>query len=76
MGATTNQNPAVMAPIRSRICAHVPCLCTVPDGEEYCGPTCQDAARKDAKIACQCDHLACPKTTRSFIASTVDLQSL
>jgi hypothetical protein len=49
MGATTNQNPAVMAPIRIRICAYIPCLCNVPDGEQYCGAACRDAAKEDAK---------------------------
>jgi hypothetical protein len=76
MGATTNQNPAVMAPLRSRICAHIPCLCTVPEGEEYCGVACRDAAKQDAKTACPCDHVACPQTIRLFATFNADLQSL
>jgi len=76
MGATMNQNPAVMANPRKRMCAHIPCLCTVPDGEEYCGLACRDAAREDAKIACQCDHAACPRPIRPFAARSADLQGL
>lgn len=76
MEVTTNQNPAVMAPLRTRICAHVPCLCTVPDEDEFCGPTCRDAAREDAKIACQCDHITCPQPNRPLVVSRVYRQSL
>lgn len=75
METTTSQNPAVMAPVRSRICANVPCLCTVPDGEEYCGPACRDGAREGTGTACQCDHITCPQTTRPF-ANRANLHSL
>ena len=76
MGATTNQNPAVMANPRKRFCAHIPCLCTLPDGEEYCGEACRDAGSEDVEIACQCDHLACPLTFRQFAGrSAADLPS-
>ena len=74
VGEMTNQNPAVMANPRNRIWAHTPCLCTVPEGEEYCGPSCRGAAREDAKIACQCDHTGCSRTIRPFPAYSVDLQ--
>jgi hypothetical protein len=47
-------------------CAHVPCLCDVPSGEEYCGEACRFAGSADVEIACQCNHLACPLTTRQF----------
>ena len=76
MGATTNQNPAVMAPIRIRICAYIPCLCNVPDDEEYCAAACREAAKEDAKTACPCDHVACPQTIRLFAAFSPQLQSL
>ena len=45
---------------KSRKCAHIPCLCEVADGEEYCGNACRDAGSEDAEIACQCDHPPCP----------------
>jgi len=44
----------------SRKCAHIPCLCEVADGQEYCGEFCRIAEREDIEIACQCDHLPCP----------------
>src|ERR1700747_610062 len=40
----------------TRKCAHIPCLCDVEDGQEYCGETCRDAGSQDGEIACQCDH--------------------
>jgi len=49
-----------------RKCAHIPCLCDVADGEEYCGQICRDAGSEDVEIACQCDHLACPLEARQF----------
>ncbi len=45
-------------------CAHIPCLCDVRPGEEYCWEACRFAGREDVEIACQCDHLACPLVTR------------
>lgn len=32
-----------MANRKTRKCAHIPCLCNVLDGEEYCGNACRDA---------------------------------
>jgi hypothetical protein len=55
-----------MANKRMEKCAHIPCLCDVADGEEYCGATCRDAGSDDVEIACQCDHPACPLTFRWF----------
>jgi hypothetical protein len=51
-----------MANKNGKKCAHIPCLCDVPDGEEYCGIFCRDAGSEDVEIACQCDHPACPLT--------------
>lgn len=76
MEATTNQNPAVMANPKKRMCAHIPCLCTVPDREEYCGPACRDAAREDAKSACHCNHAACPRPIPPFAGRSADQQGL
>jgi len=57
-------------------CAHIPCLCDVPDGEEFCGEACRDAGSEDIEIACQCDHPACPLTFRRFAPpSAADLVS-
>jgi hypothetical protein len=47
-------------------CAHIPCLCDVPNGKQYCGDACRDAGSAEVEIACQCDHLACPLTFRQF----------
>ena len=44
------------------ICAHIPCRCAVPQGEQYCGEACRDAGSEDVEIACQCDHAPCPFT--------------
>lgn len=41
-------------------CAHIPCLCDVPDGQEFCGEACRYAGSEDVEIACQCDHAPCP----------------
>lgn len=48
-------------------CAHIPCLCDVTDGQEYCGETCRDAGSEDIEIACQCNHAPCPLTTSEFL---------
>ena len=59
---------------KTRKCAHIPCLCDVPKGEEYCGDACRDAGSEDVEIACQCDHPACPLTFRPFVPrSAADL---
>jgi hypothetical protein len=55
-----------MANQKTKKCAHIPCLCDVRNGEEYCGEACRDAGGEDVEIACQCDHPACPLTFRRF----------
>ena len=57
----------VMANQETRKCAHIPCLCDVPRGIEYCSDSCRDAGIDDIEIACQCDHTACPLTIRQFV---------
>ena len=47
-------------------CAHIPCLCDVAQGEEYCGEACREAGSQDVEIACQCSHPACPLTFQRF----------
>ena len=59
---------------KTKKCAHIPCLCDVADGEEYCGQPCRDAGSDDVEIACRCDHALCPLTFRYFASrSAVDL---
>ncbi len=53
-----------MAKKKTTKCAHIPCLCDVADGKEYCGEACRDAGSEDIEIACQCDHPACPLVVR------------
>jgi hypothetical protein len=48
-------------------CAHIPCLCNVSAGQEYCGDSCREAGSEDVEIACPCDHPACPLTVRQFL---------
>jgi hypothetical protein len=55
-----------MATQEKKKCAHIPCLCRVADGEEYCGEVCRDAGSEEVEIACQCDHPACPLTLQQF----------
>jgi hypothetical protein len=56
-----NKNDGVsMKDNNGKKCAHIPCLCDVPDGEQYCGEACRDASSEDVEIACQCDHASCP----------------
>ena len=43
-------------------CAHMPCLCDVGPGQEYCSEACRDAGSEDVEIACQCGHASCPLT--------------
>ena len=63
-----------MANQETEKCAHIPCLCTVANGEEYCGEACRDAGSDDVEIACQCDHPACPLTVREVLSGTaIDL---
>ena len=60
-----------MANQKTKICAHIPCLCVVTNGDEYCGEACRDAGSEDVEIACQCDHPACPLTVRQFESRSV-----
>jgi len=62
-----------MATEKMNKCAHIPCLCDVPTGEEYCGAACRDAGGNDVEIACQCDHPPCPLTSRWLAPRRVDL---
>jgi len=55
-----------MANQKTKKCAHIPCLCDVPNGQEYCGDICREAGSEDVEIACQCGHAACPLTSQSF----------
>ena len=59
-----------MANKKVRKCAHIPRLCAVAGGEEYCGETCRDAGSDDVEIACQCDHPACPLTFQQFVSGS------
>ena len=43
-------------------CAHIPCVCEVAPGQEYCSEACKNAGSEDVEIACQCNHAACPLT--------------
>jgi hypothetical protein len=61
----------VMANQETRKCAHIPCLCDVPRGVEYCSDSCRDAGSDDVEIACQCDHTACPLTARPYVPRIV-----
>ena len=61
----------VMANQETRKCAHIPCLCDVPGGIEYCSDSCRDAGSDDVEIACQCDHRACPLTVRPYVPRIV-----
>src|ERR1700686_1629312 len=65
-GAETQRNMKglQMANQTMRKCAHIPCLCDVRGGEEYCGDACREAGGEDVEIACQCDHMPCPLTAR------------
>ena len=53
-----------MADKNTKKCAHIPCLCDVALGQEYCGEACRDAGSEAVDIACQCDHAACPLVIR------------
>jgi hypothetical protein len=47
---------------KTQKCQHIPCVCEVPVGEDFCGESCRNAGKEDVEIACQCDHPACPLT--------------
>jgi hypothetical protein len=65
-----------MSNLQTKKCAHVPCLCDVEDGQEYCGQACREAGSEDVEIACQCSHPACPLTSAQFAPQrTADLAS-
>src|SRR5215472_16164953 len=42
-----------------KTCAHIPCSCVVPPGENYCSQECEDAGSDDVEIACECGHETC-----------------
>ena len=43
-------------------CAHIPGVCEVAMGQEFCSEVPQERGKQDVEIACQCDHVACPLT--------------
>jgi hypothetical protein len=43
-------------------CAHIPCVCEVALGQEFCSEVCKNAGSEDVEIACECNHPACPLT--------------
>jgi hypothetical protein len=49
-----------------RKCAHIACLCDVPDGENTAARRVVTRGSDDAEIACHCSHPACPLTFRWF----------
>ncbi len=51
--------------------AHIPCLCDVPNGQEYCGDICREAGSEEVEIACQCGHPACPLTFPSLMPDSI-----
>lgn len=55
-----------MANQKTNKCAHIPCLCDVRLGEEYCGEACRVAGSEDVEIACDCHHLACTLSFGQF----------
>jgi len=48
-----------MRDVEQRTCAHIPCGCLVPPGEEYCSESCRDAGSNEVEIECECLHAAC-----------------
>ena len=62
-----------MANKNTKKCAHIPCLCDVAPGQEYCGEACRDAGSEAVDIACQCDHAACPLVIRVSPPLAADL---
>jgi hypothetical protein len=52
----------MMAASEHNKCAHVPCRCMAPSGDQYCGQACKEAGSNEVEIACQCDHGICPLT--------------
>ena len=48
-----------MADQEKKLCAHEPCLCTVPAHEKFCSDFCRDAGADEVEIACECGHPAC-----------------
>ena len=60
-----------MANQKMKKCAHIPCLCDVQNGQEYCGDICREAGREEVEIACQCGHPACPLTFASLIPESI-----
>jgi len=72
MDLMMNPNTTTRAITGRRMCAHISCLCFVPDGAEYCGAACRVAGSGNVEIACQCDHVACSLMVRPFGAGTCD----
>jgi hypothetical protein len=60
-----------MANQESGVCAHIPCLCHVAKGIEYCSDSCRDAGSADVEVACHCNHTACPLKIRPFVARVI-----
>jgi hypothetical protein len=48
-----------MADEERNTCAHEPCVCTVPEGEQYCSDYSRTAGSGEVEIACDCDHESC-----------------
>lgn len=72
----TQKEGTKMANQESKKCAHIPCLCDVADGQQYCGEACRAAGSEEVEIACQCSHPACPLTFwQSAPRSAADLAS-
>ena len=50
----------------SKTCAHVPCNCTVSEGDPWCSEHCRSAgAGAHAAGSCGCGHAACAGSARS-----------
>jgi hypothetical protein len=50
-----------------RLCAHEPCTCTVPTGQDYCSAICRHNATSGvprSEPACECDHPDCAGRSR------------
>jgi hypothetical protein len=43
-------------------CAHPACSCPVPEGEDYCSTSCEDAAGL-IELSCNCEHASCETLT-------------
>lgn len=44
----------------NKTCEHSMCSCSVGDGESYCSPQCDAAAKAgETEISCGCEHAIC-----------------